>query len=106
MSLQDWQDISPEQSLDRSARVKAFQMTINSDPHAVQMVTVDDLTRKSVLISNLGLGTVYLGEGDFITPTSQSFPLQSGEAIVIDHTTAAIYAISASGANVIYVLVE
>jgi hypothetical protein len=106
MSLSVWEDITPEQFLDRSDRVKAFQMTINADPKSIQIVTVEDSTRKSILISNNGLGTVYIGEGDFITPTSQSFPLQSGEAIVIDHTTAALYAISASGANQIYVLLE
>jgi hypothetical protein len=106
MAFESWQLTTPEDFLERTSAFDCYRMVINADSQATQLVAPSNKARKSILITNLGIGTVYIGRGNYITPTSFSYPLQSGDSIILDHTVNEVYAIAASGAQEIAVLIE
>ena len=92
--------------LERTNNFVCYRMLIDSDLNNVKEVVRYDASRKSVIIRNLGIGTVYIGKDKDISAVTNSFPVQSGEDIVIDHTIAAIYAIAGSGSQQLAIMVE
>lgn len=63
-----------------------------------------DSTRQSVTLKNAGAVTVYVGPSG--VTTTNGLPLEPGEALTVDKTTAALYAIVASGSCDVRVFVE
>jgi hypothetical protein len=99
-------NFAPEDFTEKTDNLDGYRLIVNSDLSNIQLIVPGHAARKSVMIRNLGTGTIYVGKDSNISPTFNSFPLQIGEVIVIDHSTGDIYAVAASGAQQIAVLVE
>ncbi len=71
---------------------------------SVTLLAAADSTRQSAIIQNNGSGDIYVG-GIGVT-TSSGVKVEAGTSITLDKTTAAIYAIAASGNQNTRILTE
>lgn len=84
--------------------VTATAVAVDTTAGGVQIAAASS-TRQSIVIQNLGAVDVYVGGQGVTSASGLQVPKQGG-SLVIDKTTAAIYAIAASGSADVRVLVE
>lgn len=83
-----------------STAIANGQVSVDTTSGGVTVAAARD-TRKSILVRNRGTVTVYVGQGT--VSSANGFPLDAGEALMIQ-TTAAVKAIAASSsATVAYI---